>query len=824
MGSADQEQKRLGYRLKSAQFHLFRRLLHAWIRPTVLRADADILGLGPDDHVVYVMALKSTADLMVTDFACERAGLPRPYQGIIDMEARAFFFLARPEGRLGRRSPRLQSERMHRLFDHAAAGRGPIKIVPVSLFWGHQPDREKSLFKYLFSENWTTTTRLKKFLAMLFYPNHILVQFGPTLSLNELVDEPIPRERQVRKLMRILRARFTAEKQAILGPDLSHRRTLINAIMRSRSVTLAIQREATADNESMDTVNAKALSYANEIVSDQSYRVIRFFHVLLSWLWNKLYDGIDVHHVEIPKALASNHEVVYIPCHRSHIDYLLLSFVLYHNGLTPPHIAAGKNLNLPIVGTLLRRAGAFFMRRSFQGDALYKAVFDEYLHLMFSKGYSVEYFIEGGRSRTGRMLTPRTGMLSMTMRSFQRDTTRPMALLPVHFSYERVLEAPTYMSELAGRDKKQESFFDIFRIFRAFKHSFGKVAVSFGRPVILAEFLDHHLPEWQEDQGDTSAFSDACIQLSRELATRINDAAVVNPVNLVATALLSSPRQVMGSARLQNQIDVLRELARIVPNLTVTALPSEAIVTTAEQVAGVERQETGGLELISVDKDTTVLLTYYRNSTAHVFALPSMISRIICTFEQVDIERIIELCRQLYPYFQAEYFLRWQEPALDEVIGQMIEKLDDLGLIVVTGDTVSIPPFESESFAALSELAQIIQPTLERFFVVNQLLVTLSNASVREVEAAAAATGRQLSMIYGINAPDFFEQSLFSTYIVTLRSRNVISVTGEAVVTATDFDGIATATATTLDPGVRYNVLHVAGKLASEKNLQAVGA
>ena len=164
------------------------------------------------------------------------------------------------------------------------------------------------------------------------------------------------------------------------------------------------------------------------------------------------------------------------PSHRSHIDYLLLSYVLYHNGLTPPHIAAGINLKMPVVGGLLRRAGAFFMHRSFRGDALYQAVFDEYLHQMFIKGYSVEYFIEGGRSRTGRTLHPKTGLLSMTISSFLRNSRRPVCLMPVYFGYERVLEVSTYMGELSGKHKKRESL-DIIGVIRS-SYSFGRVTVT----------------------------------------------------------------------------------------------------------------------------------------------------------------------------------------------------------------------------------------------------------------------------------------------------------------------------------------------------------
>ena len=101
------------------------------------------------------------------------------------------------------------------------------------------------------------------------------------------------------------------------------------------------------------------------------------------------------------------HEIVYVPCHRSHMDYLLLSYVIYHQGMVPPHIAAGINLNFWPAGPIFRHGGAFFIRRTFKGNPLYSTVFREYLNLLFAKGYSVEFFTEGGRSRTGRLLPPR---------------------------------------------------------------------------------------------------------------------------------------------------------------------------------------------------------------------------------------------------------------------------------------------------------------------------------------------------------------------------------------------------------------------------------
>ena len=174
-------------------------------------------------------------------------------------------------------------------------------------------------------------------------------------------------------------------------------------------------------------------------------------------LWTRLYDGIEFQHVDTLQQVAEGNEIVYVPCHRSHMDYLLLSYAIYQRGYAVPHIAAGLNLNLPIVGRFLRKGGAFFIRRSFRGNALYTVVFMKYLAAMMARGHSLEYFIEGGRSRTGRLRPPMTGMLSMTVRSYLREPRRPVVFVPVYFGYERIVEGPTYIGELSGRPKEKES-------------------------------------------------------------------------------------------------------------------------------------------------------------------------------------------------------------------------------------------------------------------------------------------------------------------------------------------------------------------------------
>ena len=281
-----------------------------------------------------------------------------------------------------------------------------VQIVPVTLLWGRAPDKERSLFKLLLSDPWAVAGRLQKLLIILIHGRNTFVQFNKPISLRQVTSTVPTEELATRKLARILRVHFRRVRQAVIGPDLSHRRTLVQSLIKSPVVKDAIREMAKHDNIPPAKARDRALKYADEIASNVSVAGVRFLDILLTRVWNRIYDGVRIHNIEAVQEVAKENAIVYVPCHRSHIDYLLLSYVLFHNGLMVPHIAAGINLNMPVVGSILRRGGAFFMRRSFRENKLYAAVFNEYMHSMLTRGYSVEYFVEGGRSRSGRTLPP----------------------------------------------------------------------------------------------------------------------------------------------------------------------------------------------------------------------------------------------------------------------------------------------------------------------------------------------------------------------------------------------------------------------------------
>jgi glycerol-3-phosphate O-acyltransferase len=511
----------------------------------------------------------------------------------------------------------------------------------------------------------------------------------------------------------------------------------------------------------------------------------------LGRLWNQLYDGVEVENVDRLRGIGDGAEIIYVPCHRSHMDYLLLSYVIYHKGFAIPHVAAGVNLNMPVIGRFLRKGGAFFLRRSFKGNALYAAVFNRYLSVMMARGHSLEYFIEGGRSRTGRLLEPRTGMLSMTVRSFLRDPARPVVFLPVYFGYERIVEARTYIGELSGRPKKKESIFGLLRTLPALRRRFGKVHVNFGEPILLDMLLQRHEPDWRRQpaadaESDAPWIRQAIDALAGEIIAGINSAAAVTPVNLVAMAVLATPNQAIPETDLAAQMDLYQALLRECPYSPLVTRPAqggEAIVQYTEAMGLLERQSHPLGDILRMTADNAVLTTYYRNNILHLFALPSLLACCFtskATMRRVDIQRLVW---RVYPYIRAELHLRWSEAEVPVVVDQMLESFARLALLTASADRSewSRPSATSLESLRLALLAAATIQTIERYYLVVALLLQAGSGTMapQALEERCHLMAQRMSLLYGFNSPEFFDKSLFSNFIDLLRRRGVVQIAAD---------------------------------------------
>jgi glycerol-3-phosphate O-acyltransferase len=765
---------------------LLRRLLALWVRFRVVPEDAAAALQARSHPLCYVLERRSVTDLALLQRACQALKLPRPGTRLRGTrELRSFFYLTQQRGwwgaRLDRRTPAQLAQMIAIVRDSAQAD---FELVPAAVYWGRAPQKEASWLRLLLVEDWALTSRARKFLQVLFNGRNTLIELDEPVSLRALLGEEPGSAMSGRRVARALSSGYARQRDARIGPDLSHRRTIVTRVLRTRAVRAAVAQEMRDKHLTRHQALQRARRYAREIAANYSHAFVRFMEHALTWLWNRLYDGVELGHGHTLAEVAEGNEIIYAPCHRSHMDYLLLGYAIYVLGYAVPHTAAGVNLNLPVVGRLLRKGGAFFIRRSFGANKLYTVVFMKYLAAIMARGHGLEYFIEGGRSRTGRLLQPKTGMLQMTVRSFLADPVRPVVFVPVYFGYERLVEGSTFIGELSGRPKQKESILGLLGSWRVLRQRFGKVHVNLGAPIALDSLLDAHAANWRTRRFDDDTrvpwLAAAVDELADRIMRNINSAAAVTPVNLLAITLLAMPRQALPEADLVRQLDLYRGLLVCFPydgRVTVTALSGSEIIAYGESLRVVTREPHALGDIVRMSVESAVLATYFRNNVLHLFALPSLVACVFVSNARVATLDIQRLAARIYPYIAAELFLRWSEDELPAAIEAVLAGLAAQGLIIAEPAGLwRRPAPDSLEAMQLALLAQATIQTIERYYMAVAQLVRAGSGEITQatLEERCQQTAQRMTLLYGLNSPEFFDRAMFANFIALLRTRAVI--------------------------------------------------
>jgi glycerol-3-phosphate O-acyltransferase len=804
-----------------------RKVLSLWVRVTIKPDDAVAAIAARPRPVCYVLERESRTDFAVLSSVCAQQNLPRPERRLMMGEKRAdsaYFELQRRPSLFRPRSAARAPRYLSRLI--AAAANHPqfdVDLVPVAIFWGRAPHKEVSWWRLWFAEDWILIGRFRKFLSVVFNGRNTLVYFGEPIRLRDVMEDGLGEPRSVRRALRSLRTVFRAQRASSIGPDLSHRRTMVVQILKTQAVRRAVRDEMQARQLLRRPALLLARKHALEIAANYSQAFITFMAIMLGRLWNWLYDGVELEHIENLSGVGDGAEIIYVPCHRSHMDYLLLSYIIYRKGFAVPHVAAGANMNMPLIGRFLRKGGAFFLRRSFKGDALYPVVFAQYLGFMMARGHPLEYFIEGGRSRTGRLLSPRAGMLSMTVRAYLRDPKRRVVFMPVYFGYERIVEGRTYIGELSGQPKQKESIFVLLKaLMSVLRSKFGKVHVNMGEPIALDEVLQKHNPNWRSgrfegDDAPAGWIAETIGELARRINTGINAAAAVTPVNLVSLAILATPRQALPELELNSQLELYQRLLREAPYsrlVTVTSESGEQMIRYAVAMGLLERQPHPLGDIMRMNAENAVLATYYRNNILHLFALPSLLA---CGFvsnarmRTTDIQRLVW---RVYPYISAELFLRWDEVDVSTEVDALLDTFVRLNLLQGNAERSEWqrPAPTSLEAMRLSALAQATIQTIERYYLAIALLLQAgSGAITREaLEERCHLMAQRMSLLYELNSPEFFDKSLFRNFIELLRRRDVIQMSAdEKLLFGDPLLGVAADARLVLSEQIRHSILQV---------------
>ena len=622
------------------------------------------LAINPEVPVLYAIPKRSLVDLLVLYRHCHRQGLPRPNVVLQDLRRGgegAYHYLAEPGFIQTRKDKTPTAEILKLLSTLREDAARNVQVIPVTILWGKYPGaEERSLLKLLFTDD-ENAGILQKFFIVMAQGRSNLVLMGQPIQLRDLVDEGAPIDQTARKLQRVLRVHFQRQRTSVLGQKLFNREQVIRRIVGEKPVQAVIASECLKKSASRVKIEAKARHYAREITADLTYSAIRFAEILLSRLWKKIFDGVEHRGMDRVKALATEYELVYMPTHRSHLDYLLMTYIIYVNGLPISHTAAGINLNFWPAGWFIRRMGGFFLRRSFGGNKLYATVFAEYINYLVTHGYPFTFFPEGGRSRSGRLLAPKTGMLSMVVQSYLRNSQRPVALIPVYIGYDKVVEVRSYLKELSGSSKRKESVLQLLQARKFLKNYYGKAYVGFGEPVLLHEELAA-IPDWKTTETQKSWYHNFIVSLSHKIATRTNSAAIISNNAVIGLALLSTPQRALPEDDMIGLVDKLLKIQELVPYSPDVALPTGRFaenMRAAERLESFRRFQHAGGDVIHLTEFDAILMSYYKNSILHLFALQSLVARFFQHREQVQIQELIDGAAELYPFLQDEFFLPW---------------------------------------------------------------------------------------------------------------------------------------------------------------------
>lgn len=818
--------------LTSPLRYISQKLLYLWIKTNVIQANVTPPN---NSKIIYVLESRAWSDLLVLESECRNLQLKRPLSRIdhAQLENHHCVYTVAQAQPL-KAWLQQETKRSAMLSDIKQVLKENLDLdiyfVPVVVFWGRPVLKQKHWLRVLFSETWGFAGRTRRFFTILMNGKNTILQFSPAISFRDVIESIDKSEDSVDKLQSVLSERLVEIKTATLGPDISHRRTLVRKLLKNNSITTAINHKSTSENISVYDATKKANNYLNEIVADRSYITIQILQRILSAFWNKFYSGIDVHFSAQLKELALSHELVYVPCHRSHIDYLLLSYVIHNEGLAIPYIAAGKNLNMPVIGSVLRKAGAFFIRRSFKSNALYSTVMFEYLASQLSTGMPIEYFIEGGRSRTGRLLQPKPGMLAMTIRAFLKYQQRPIAFIPVYIGYEKMIESKSYLAELEGDDKKSETFFSSIKSVLAIRGFYGRVSTSFGQPILLNNMLTEQQEDWQtlnyDDKQRPDWLRPAVNQVSKKIMQGMNECCAVNGINFIATALLAAPNQTMDEIELVKTLDYYHKLVTQLNYSASITLPendADKQIKLSESLGLVRRRKHKMGDFLYLDNAHAILLTYYRNNTLHLFALPSIVACCFNNTTTLSRENILSQINIIYPFLKTELFLPWPADEIEPITNKILDHQVESGSLIYDSSTnlYSKPSIGTGQLAQLSTLAKIISPVLELYYMIFALLVNSSeNILTRNrLEESCYLMAQRLSLMYAINSPDFFDKKLITNFINSLITLEYVSIDEDQKIELSESAATQGRHARRLlDKNMQYNILQMLHTASTSKN------
>jgi len=566
-------------------------------------------------------------------------------------------------------------------------------------------------------------------------------------------------------------------------PRFVHEDILGRAAFRARVATLARELE-----RSEPDVAREAASDLREIAATHSPYVIDLVARLIRLLYTLGY-GETLHYersqLDSVAALAQRHPVVFLPSHKSNLDHLVLQYALHENGLPPNHTAGGINMNFFPVGPLVRRSGVFFIRRSFKDDPIYKTVLHQYIDYLIEKRFPLEWYVEGGRSRSGKLLPPRFGLLSYVVDAYRTGKSEDVFLIPVSIAYDQIQDVGDYVAEQRGAKKRKESFSWFVRVLQQLRRRYGEIYIRFGEPLSLAKTIGP--PDARPSDRGTAGGEEESLavqKLAFEVSVRINRATPITPTSLVTLALLGSGDRALSVA------ETVEALRRLVGYVRRRALPTtcDLELDTKEGVqraldalvnSGVVACFAEGPEAVyAIGPDQHLTAAYYRNTVIHFFVNGAIAELALLRAAEIDVidgtTEFWEEAMRLRDLLKFEFFFAEKEKFRGELRQELAlhdgewESRLSRGSAEILALVERIRPFSAH---------RVLRPFLEAYRVVSDALERQDPGTPCDVNALLGqclALGKQYRLQRRIQSAESVSRVLFETALRLARNRGLL--------------------------------------------------
>ncbi len=663
----------------------------------------------------------------------------------------------------------------------------PVYLIPELFVWEKSRERLKpAVLDYIFG-----SPEAPGFLhsVVAFLRNYRRAQFriGEALDLRRFILErpALPDAQVARKVRGALYHHLSRETRAVFGPPPKSVDRLIDEALRDRTLNRSLQDYAAEAQRRMEQVVAEARRAIESIAARPSATVVGLAAPVLHWVFNRIYDGIDVDEAGLERAMksAARAPIALCPSHKSHVDYLVMSYVLWNRGYSVPLVAAGSNLSFFPLGPFFRRGGAFFLRRSFRGDKVYAAAFRAYIKRLVHEGMHQEFFLEGGRSRTGKLLTPKLGILSWEVDAVLEGASNDIHFIPVSIDYEKVVESSSYSAELAGAEKKPEDIRALLSAPKVLRSNYGRIHLRFDEPISLLEFIQARgLSPTEITEGQKKALVRA---LGNRIIYGISRVSTLTPHALVSAALLSHRGRGAPAGELTERIAMLRRIAeeegspispllRGAPASPTMAGPIQDAMSLLIEGESVRIEEVKGEPIYVLAEEQRSHLSYYKNSLMNLLAPRSIAATAVLSSSPATREEVQQTALILSRLLKFEFVYR-VGATFEVLFSEALEGLRRAGLVDVEKDRVS--PAGTVQRDSLSFLADLLRDFLEGYLAAALALQDLARQGPMEPKTfikAALDTGRAEYLAGRISTPEALSKATIENAILFLLDQKIV--------------------------------------------------